>query len=77
MISISLFEKFGCQNFTTSIKVINMTGHSSKTNKLRNINIGQNKFYDPLSVNLYSNLVSMLVRGSKPLKPLTALSRKF
>ena len=38
MISISLSKKFCCQNFVTSIKVIDMTGHSSKTNKLRNIN---------------------------------------
>ena len=38
MISISLSEKFGCQNLIMSIKVINMTGHSSKSNKLRNIN---------------------------------------
>ena len=37
MISISLFEKFCCQNFITSIKVVDMTRHSSKTNKLRNI----------------------------------------
>ena len=38
MISIFLSEKFCCQNLVTSIKVINMTGHSSKSNKLRNIN---------------------------------------
>ena len=38
MIAISLYEKFCCQNFITSIKVIDMTGYSSKTNKLRNIN---------------------------------------
>ena len=38
MISISLSKKFCCQNLITSIKVINMTGHSSKSNKLRNIN---------------------------------------
>ena len=38
MISISLSEKFCCQNLTTSIKVINMTRNSSKSNKLRNIN---------------------------------------
>ena len=38
MICISLSEKFGCQNLITSTKVINMTGHSSKSNKLRNIN---------------------------------------
>ena len=38
MISISLSEKFGRQNLITSIKEINMTGHSSKSNKLRNIN---------------------------------------
>ena len=37
MISISLSEKFWYQNLITSIKVINMTGHSSKPNKLRNI----------------------------------------
>ena len=37
MIFISLSEKFGCQNLITSIKVINITGHSSKSNKLRNI----------------------------------------
>ena len=36
--SISLSEKLCCQNFITSIKVIDMTGHSSKMNKLRNIN---------------------------------------
>ena len=35
MISISLSEQFGCQNFIRSIKVIDRTGHSSKTNKLR------------------------------------------
>ena len=34
MIYISLSEKFCCQNLITSI----MTGHSSKSNKLRNIN---------------------------------------
>ena len=39
MISISLSEKFCCQNLITSIKVINMTRNSSKSNKLRNINI--------------------------------------
>ena len=33
-----LSEKFCCQNLITSIEVINMTGHSSKSNKLRNIN---------------------------------------
>ena len=38
MISVSLFEKFRCQNFITSINVINMTEHSSKTNKMININ---------------------------------------
>ena len=38
MISISLSEKFCCQNLIMSIKVINMTGHPSKSNKLRNIN---------------------------------------
>ena len=38
MISISLSEKFCCQNYIPSIKVIDMTLHSSKTNKLRNIN---------------------------------------
>ena len=38
MISISLSEKFCCQNLITSIKVINMTRNSSKSNKLRNIN---------------------------------------
>ena len=32
MISVSLSEKYCCQNFLTSIKVIDMTGHSSKTN---------------------------------------------
>ena len=37
MISISLYEKFGCQNFILIIKVINMNAHSSKTNKLKNI----------------------------------------
>ena len=37
MISISLSEKFCRQNLITSIKVIDMTGHSRKTNKLRNI----------------------------------------
>ena len=31
MISISLSEKFICQNLITSIQVINMTGHSSKS----------------------------------------------
>ena len=36
MISISLSEKFCCQNLFTSIKVINMTRNSSKSNKLRN-----------------------------------------
>ena len=36
MISISLSEKFCCQNLITSIKVINMTRNSSKSNKLRN-----------------------------------------
>ena len=34
MISISLFEKFCCQNFITSIEVIKITGYSSKSNKL-------------------------------------------
>ena len=34
MVSISLSEKFCCQNLITSIKVINMTGHSNKSNKL-------------------------------------------
>ena len=38
MIPISLSEKFCCQNLITSIKVINMTRNSSKSNKLRNIN---------------------------------------
>ena len=38
MISISLSEKFCCQNFIPSIKVIDMIGHSSKMNKLKNIN---------------------------------------
>ena len=38
MISIFLSEKFCCQNLITSIKVINMTRNSSKSNKLRNIN---------------------------------------
>ena len=38
MISIALSEKFCCQNLITSIKVINMTRNSSKSNKLRNIN---------------------------------------
>ena len=38
MISISLSTKFCCQDFIMSIKVIDMTGHSSKSNKLRNIN---------------------------------------
>ena len=38
MTCISLSEKFCCQNFITSMKVIDMTGHSSKTNTLRNIN---------------------------------------
>ena len=38
-IFISLSEKFCCQNLITNIiKVINITGHSSKSNKLRNIN---------------------------------------
>ena len=35
MISISLPEKLCCQNFITSIKVINMTG--PQTNKLRTL----------------------------------------
>ena len=38
MISISLSEKFCCQDLSTRINVINMTGHSSKSNKFRNIN---------------------------------------
>ena len=38
MISVSLSEKFCCQNLSMSIKVISMTRHSSKSNKLRNIN---------------------------------------
>ena len=38
LISIPLSEKFCCQNLITSIKVINMTRNSSKSNKLRNIN---------------------------------------
>ena len=36
MISISLSEKFCCQNLITCIKVINMTRNSAKSNKLRN-----------------------------------------
>ena len=39
MIPISLSEKFCCQNLITSIKVINMTRNSSKSNKLRNIQV--------------------------------------
>ena len=35
LISIPLSEKFCCQNLITSIKVINMTGNSSKSNTLR------------------------------------------
>ena len=34
MISMSLSEKFCCQNLITRIKVINMTRNSSKSNKL-------------------------------------------
>ena len=36
IISIALSKKFCCQNLIMSIKVINTTGHASKSNKLRN-----------------------------------------
>ena len=38
MIQIPLFEKFSSQSFVTSIDVSQMAGHSSKRNKMRNIN---------------------------------------
>ena len=38
VLTISLSEKFCCQTFITSIKVIDMTRHSGKKSKLRNIN---------------------------------------
>ena len=35
---LTLSEKFCCQNLITSIKNINWTRHSSKSNKLRRVN---------------------------------------
>ena len=39
MIPIALLEKFSSLNLITCIEVSHMTRHSSKSNKLRNINI--------------------------------------
>ena len=38
MIPITLLEKFGSLTFNTGIEIRHMTRHSSKPNKLRNIN---------------------------------------
>ena len=38
MVPIALLEKFGSYTFITGIEISHMTGHSSKPNKLRNVN---------------------------------------
>ena len=38
MIPIALLEKFGSSTFITGIEISHMTAHSSKPNKLRNVN---------------------------------------
>ena len=38
MIPIALLEKFGSYTFITGIEISHMTRHSSKPNKLRNVN---------------------------------------
>ena len=38
MIPIALLEKFGSLTFITGIEISHMTRHSSKSNKLRNVN---------------------------------------
>ena len=64
MISISLSEKFCCQNFIPSIKVIDMIGHSSKMNKLRNIGC-RTRNHKPISRYLKNQISNFTQRYHK------------
>ena len=52
MIPIALLEKFGSKTFITGIEISVMTRHSSKPNKLRNINLSINDDRNEISSNV-------------------------